>query len=366
LDEKQVQRAVADSELPPIAKAKRPLAYVAVALTIGAFIGVLLQWALTNQRSGPTPGAEATTGVQVPPSTPKPQLPVAAPAPPDKPAVALKQQTAAAVPAEPAPAFGDGFDLAAELSDAFGDATAGSSFSGDSADDGFTAVFEAFKQGVSETVSEGDHDTHYDLGIAYKEMGLLDDAIQEFRVAMQSPNRRAECLHLVGLCALEAGQPQLAVENFTEQLEAPDLSDEHKLAGRFQLGCAYRAMGDLARARSALEAVAALDPSFCDVSVILADLPEAPPDADVSDADTEGGFESFDDVMMEASEEEDEPEPDPGESFDDLVEEANAYEPDAADDTPATPASPPAAEQLPEPAAPAATQPKKKKKISFV
>jgi tetratricopeptide (TPR) repeat protein len=274
----------------------------------------------------------------------------------------------AAASAEPAPAFGDGFDLAAELSDAFDDATAGSSFSGDSADDGFTAVFEAFKQGVSETVSEGDHDTHYDLGIAYKEMGLLDDAIQEFRVAMQSPNRRAECLHMVGLCALEAGQPQLAVENFTEQLEAPDLSDEHKLAGRFQLGCAYRAMGDLARARSALEAVAALDPSFCDVGAILADLPEAPPDADVSDADTEGGFESFDDVMTEASEEEDEPEPDPGESFDDLVEEANAYEPNAADDTPAAPASPPAAEQHPEPAAPAATQPKKKKKkkISFV
>jgi tetratricopeptide (TPR) repeat protein len=275
-------------------------------------------------------------------------------------------EPAAAAPAEPAPVLGVGFDLAAELSGAFDDATAGSSFSGGSADDGFSAVFEAFKQGVSETVSEGDHDTHYDLGIAYKEMGLLDDAIQEFRVAMQSSSRRAECLHMVGLCALEAGQPQLAVENFTEQLESPDLSDEHKLAGRFQLGCAYQAMGDLERARSALEAVVALDPNFCDVGTILADLPAAPPDAAASDAGADGGFESFDDVMSEAFEEEGEPEPDPGETFDDLVEEANADESDAADDTPAAPASAPVAERPPEPAAPAAKQPKKKKKISFV
>jgi MSHA biogenesis protein MshM len=99
VDEKQVQRAVADSELPPIAQAKRPLAYLAAALAIGAVIGILLQWAFTNQMSAPTPGVAATKGVQVPPSPPKPQLPVAAPAPPDKPAVAPKQQAAAPGPA---------------------------------------------------------------------------------------------------------------------------------------------------------------------------------------------------------------------------------------------------------------------------
>jgi tetratricopeptide (TPR) repeat protein len=267
---------------------------------------------------------------------------------------------------------GEGFDLAAELSDALDDESAGTSFSGRSADDGFTAVFEAFKQGVSETVSEGDHDTHYDLGIAYKEMGLLDDAIQEFRVAMQSPSRRVECLHLVGLCALEAGQPQLAVENFTEQLEAPGLSDEHKLAGHFQLGCAYREMGDLTRARSALEAVAAVDPDFCDVGALLGDLEAAQPSEAASDPSAEDGYESFEDVVFDASEGEGEPdpEPDPGETFEDLVEEVNAIESDEEDSTPVAPGATPAAGRSPGPAAPAAPGPKKKttkkKKISFV
>jgi tetratricopeptide (TPR) repeat protein len=249
------------------------------------------------------------------------------------------------------------------------DEAAGTSFAGRSADDGFTAVFEAFKQGVSETVSEGDHDTHYDLGIAYKEMGLLDDAIQEFRVAMQSPSRRVECLHLVGLCALEAGQAQLAVENFTEQLEAPDLSDEHKLAGRFQLGCAYREMGDLARARSALEAVAEVDPNFCDVGAQLEGLETAQPSEAASDASADDDYESFEDVVFEASEGEGEadPEPDPGETFEDLVEEANAVESDEEDSSPVPPGATPAAGQSPGPAAPAAPGPKrKKKKISFV
>jgi tetratricopeptide (TPR) repeat protein len=269
----------------------------------------------------------------------------------------------APAPVEPALAPNDGFDLAAELSDALDDDTAGTSFSGRSAADSFSAVFEAFKQGVSETVAEGDHDTHYDLGIAYKEMGLLDDAIQEFRVAMQSPGRRVECLHLVGLCALEAGLPQLAVENFTEQLEVPDLSDEHKLAGRFQLGCAYRAMGDLARARSALEAVAAVDPDFCDVGALLENLATT----QRPDAERDDGYESFDDVVSEAREEEGEPEPDPGQSFDDLVGEANADEPDQEGDAPAPPGAAPAAEQSQAPDAPAAQEPKKKKKkISFV
>ncbi|MDX1374810.1 MAG: AAA family ATPase [Burkholderiales bacterium] len=53
VDEKHVQRAIADSELPAIASARRPLAYVAAALVLGAAIGVFIQWALTNKSPEP-------------------------------------------------------------------------------------------------------------------------------------------------------------------------------------------------------------------------------------------------------------------------------------------------------------------------
>lgn len=269
-------------------------------------------------------------------------------------------------PAADEAAGGDGFDLAAELSDAFDDSSAGSSFSGGVADDGFSAVFEAFKKGVNETLGEGDHDAHYDLGIAYKEMGLIDDAIQEFRVAMHAPGRRVECLHLIGVCALEAGQPQVAVDHLSQHVDSPELDDEQKLAGRLELGRAYQALGDMARARKCFEAVAASDPDFCGVTEILAALGPAPEPEAAAEEPAE--FESFEDVISDALEDDASGEPDPGETFDDLVAEANASVDD--DDTGADPASPPASRSgaaASDPAASGSSEPRKKrKKISFV
>jgi len=34
---------------------------------------------------------------------------------------------------------------------------------------------------LNKEVGEDDYETHYDLGIAYREMGMIDDAIEEFR-----------------------------------------------------------------------------------------------------------------------------------------------------------------------------------------
>lgn len=68
VDEKHVQRAVADSELPPIARAKRPLAYIAAALAIGALIGVFIQWALTNSEISSLFFGQPTTAAQSPPA----------------------------------------------------------------------------------------------------------------------------------------------------------------------------------------------------------------------------------------------------------------------------------------------------------
>jgi tetratricopeptide (TPR) repeat protein len=298
--------------------------------------------------SPPTPAAEAATPE---PSPPMPAAEAATPEPP----------LARPEPGPAAPA-GGGFDLAAELSDAFDDDARGSSFTGGQTDDGFSAVFEAFKKGVSEALSEGDHDTHYDLGIAYKEMGLLDDAMQEFRVAMQSPSRRTECLHLIGVCALEANQPHMAVEHLSQHLESPDLGSEQKLAGRLELGRAYQALGDVNAARSCFEAVSAMDPQFCGVDELLQNL-NSEYTSEIPD-DPDDGYESFEDMVVDSAEDSEQSDADSGESFDDLVAEANAdvAEPeksDAGSDAPPAPAPR-------VPGVPDAPKTKRKKKISFV
>jgi len=104
VDEKHVQRAVMDAELPPIAKAKRPLAYVTVALAIGAVSGVFLHWAFTDQMPEQAPSPRATAVEQ---ALTKEEPPAEAAAPPPQPAdarvVAPKQRDLTPAPRDIAP-----------------------------------------------------------------------------------------------------------------------------------------------------------------------------------------------------------------------------------------------------------------------
>jgi tetratricopeptide (TPR) repeat protein len=197
-------------------------------------------------------------------------------------------------------------------------------------------------------------------------MGLLGDALSEFRAAMKHPARRIDCLHMMGLCTLDQGQAGAAVQHFEEALAAKEVTPEQLLAVRFELGRAFEALGDRVRARSAFEAVAAIDPSFCNVEEFLERVDdESKPEAPEAEAD----FESFDDLMGEAAESGDAP--DAGqENFDDVIAEANdeEVEPDVLeaplDDEPAPPV--PAPRVAAKPGRAPAAKSARKKKISFV
>jgi len=299
----------------------------------------------------------------------------------------LVAATAAAEEMEP------GFDLAAELNDAFDDDTGAGTISGlGDSGDGFEAVFSAFKKGVSQTLSESDHEAHFDLGIAYREMGLFEDAKGEFHAAMLNPDREIECRHMLGLCCLEQEQFEEAIGEFEQIARSPSVNDEQKLSAQFDLGRAWEALGERERAREAYEMVAAVDPSFCEVEARLAALKEpAKPEEEADGFAAEGeGFESFEDLISdgdagdEVSRAETDAEPTAEyESFDDfladdeeddsqwvddeVVEVAAEVEPEPAP----LPEPEPVPEPPPEPAAGDAAAPepprrRKRKKISFV
>src|SRR5262249_6659588 len=63
---------------------------------------------------------------------------------------------------------------------------------------------------LEKPVDEGDADTHYDLGLAYKEMGLYDEAIKAFEKCLRDPRREVQCRVMLGMCQREQGQPQEA------------------------------------------------------------------------------------------------------------------------------------------------------------
>ncbi len=283
------------------------------------------------------------------------ELAAAAPAAP----LAAAPAPALVRPPEPAPAPAGDFDLAAELSEAL-DEVSGPGASGNAAataDDGFASVFRDFKKGVSASLSAGDHEAHYDLGIAYREMGLLEDAMSELRAAAESPARRVDGLHMLSQCALALGRPAEAVAQLEQALAAAGLTREQTLAVRFELGRAFEGVGDLERARESWELVASLDPLFRDVEAQLVRLdeirkPAAPPVAPAAAAAAGSfeAFESFEDVIAEAAAEADAPLAPPA-----------AAEPAEREPEP-EPEWEPAPEEKPEPEAPA----RRRKRISFV
>ena len=71
-------------------------------------------------------------------------------------------------------------------------------------------MLRKFKQGVAENVDAEDYQSHYDLAIAFKEMGLLDEAIAEFQKALGSPTNRLPTYEALGQCFLEKKQSKMA------------------------------------------------------------------------------------------------------------------------------------------------------------
>jgi len=135
---------------------------------------------------------------------------------------------------------------------------------------GFAEVFSAFKKGIEDQVEEGDADTHYDLAIAYKEMGLNEDAVRELEVVLRTGARMIEALSLLASCRLALGDPTSAAAHLEAALARAGDSHEAVVALRYDLGEALLAAGREAEAREAFSKVAAIDPGFRDVAERLA------------------------------------------------------------------------------------------------
>jgi tetratricopeptide (TPR) repeat protein len=131
-------------------------------------------------------------------------------------------------------------------------------------------VFSQFKKQVEQTVQAQDADTHYDLGIAYKEMGLLDDAIHEFEIALSSQERRKELdgLTMIGVCRMEKGDARGAIESFQRALGSDRLTAQATRALHYELGAAYAAAGEREHALHFLHEVLAADPGYRDARAL--------------------------------------------------------------------------------------------------
>ncbi|UCF80574.1 MAG: tetratricopeptide repeat protein [Acidobacteriota bacterium] len=207
-----------------------------------------------------------------------PSAPGKKPAPPAKEAKKDVQPSIAEVMEELDALEGEGeeaggeefFDLAAEIQEEFTGAEGEKEQSKEELDE----LFSAFKQGVEKQVAKEDYETHYNLGIAYKEMGLVDEAIAEFQVAAKNPDqtRALECCSMLGVCFLDKGLPDIAAKWYRKGLDAKGLSEDDAMGLRYDLAIALEQGGNLEEAFRMYEEVYGLNTSYRDVARKIKEL----------------------------------------------------------------------------------------------
>jgi len=163
------------------------------------------------------------------------------------------------------------YEIEVELDDDFGDvqlAPANTWF--ETVNDIFDNIHtEASKIRFGEGIENGDSSSQYDLGLAFHEMGLYDEAINAFRQAAEDPERRLACLILQGACLRDKGELQLAEDALRALLESPSLVREDTCALKYELALTCSAKGNTDQARQLFEDVKALNPAFRDVGIRL-------------------------------------------------------------------------------------------------
>jgi tetratricopeptide (TPR) repeat protein len=136
-------------------------------------------------------------------------------------------------------------------------------------------IFEEFKKGLEKEVEAEDSETHYNLGIAYKEMELIDDAINSFQISKHDPKFFVQSASMLGVCYMQKGLHQLAVNAFSSALMKTDPQEEASWGLKYELADAYMKNGNLQEALQLFTEVYGWNSKFREVSEKINSLRKA-------------------------------------------------------------------------------------------
>ncbi len=132
-------------------------------------------------------------------------------------------------------------------------------------DETFQEALSEFKRALDQNLGVEEHQAHYDLGIAFREMGLMDESISEFQKALRSPESRMRSSEALGQVFFEQGRPGVA-EAVLRGVERGPESDADKIGVLYWLGRALESQGRGVEAQGCYERVLAVDVTFLDAS----------------------------------------------------------------------------------------------------
>jgi tetratricopeptide (TPR) repeat protein len=136
----------------------------------------------------------------------------------------------------------------------------------DDEDRTFREILDQFKRGIEENLDSEDFQAHYDLGIAFKEMGLLDEAIAQFQRALRWPEGRLKASEALGIAFHDKGRHAIAEAVLSRAIEGLPGTDDAKIGLIYWLGRALEAQGKEPAALGWYERALAVDIRFLDLA----------------------------------------------------------------------------------------------------
>ena len=200
------------------------------------------------------PAPEAPADTVAPPPEPVAEKPVALPPPPPVPAAA------------PVESF---IDLGALIMDDEQPRDTrmrvGQKHPIEDEDQAFHEALAEFKRGIDQNIDAEDFQAHYDLGIAFKEMGLIDEAIAQFQKALRSPEGRLKTSEQLGIAFFEKSQYAIAEAVLHRAIDSLPGADDQKIGLLYWLGRAFEAQQRGREALPLYERALAVDIRFLDL-----------------------------------------------------------------------------------------------------
>lgn len=137
-----------------------------------------------------------------------------------------------------------------------------------SARDELQEIFDELKEKTGDLRPLIDFETHYSLGLAYKDMDLLDEAISEFQMAFRTAgivDLEGDCIHccnMLGVCFKRKRMLKVAIMWFERGLKIPNRLEDEYQALRFEIGICYEEKGEIDSAIEAFTEVYGIDVNY--------------------------------------------------------------------------------------------------------
>ncbi len=133
-------------------------------------------------------------------------------------------------------------------------------------------IFKEFKKGVDEKIGHEDYDTRYNLGIAYKEMGLIEEAIHEFLISSKHPLKFFDSAGLLGICFREKGMMDESIGWFEKALQTSGRKDDEYNAVKYELVQTAKLKEDYLYAKKLAFEILKNDPKYRDIKEVFEEL----------------------------------------------------------------------------------------------